>query len=746
MKETFINRNVGGGGSLNRSIKGFTAFTLAEMMVVMLIMSIILAAMAPVMTTRSKADSSSPWRYSPENLSDAYFGAGESQIAMIGQPNKLETDDAARLILNTSASLPIHLSFKRDNTTVGRLQLVGTNLVLGSGSMDHLTDGSNNISIGPNNLTQVTSGGSNIAIGDSALTSTTSGTSNIGIGTTLTANIDGNNNVAVGDDALTKANSTWNVAIGKNAYELGTGGSNTIVGGDAMSEGSGTNNVAVGTNSLWYGNGDGNVAIGANSNYKNASLTNFTNTTAIGFSSYASGEGAVAIGAEALTSSSDAIAIGHGSQADGESSIAIGSVAETADTIASGVRSIAIGDGAVASSSDTIAIGTYAKASKGSLAIGNIALINVTSGEYNTALGHATLRDNTEGSRNIAIGNAAMSSNISGSWNTAAGNSALYSNNQGDSNTAVGNASLTSNTSGDNNSAFGDGSLYYNTYGSNNVAVGYNSLRNAIGGSNNTSVGSNACSNVTGSNKTCIGANAGPDSGSSWSQDSVERIFIGSKSKFNDGPAVLEVHNGTANHYISKGPRYLSETAVVVNGSLIVKGPIVASIPKLGSNAHEPTGSQIAALFGSDDGSGNIRDAHNSFRTNSNSVENYFNSYGAFKGVNGNVDNLSDRRLKYVGKEFTAGLNKIKELKIFNYTFKKDETKTPHVGVIAQDLQKVFPDAVKKGTDGFLTIRFEDMFFAMINAIKELDTRMSALEKENRELKIRIEKLETKIK
>ena len=64
-------------------------------MVVMLIMSIILAAMAPVMTTRSKADSSSPWRYSPENLSDAFFGSGESQVAMIGQPNKLETDDPA---------------------------------------------------------------------------------------------------------------------------------------------------------------------------------------------------------------------------------------------------------------------------------------------------------------------------------------------------------------------------------------------------------------------------------------------------------------------------------------------------------------------------------------------------------------------------------------------------------------------------------------------------------------------------
>ncbi len=50
-------------------------------------------------------------------------------------------------------------------------------------------------------------------------------------------------------------------------------------------------------------------------------------------------------------------------------------------------------------------------------------------------------------------------------------------------------------------------------------------------------------------------------------------------------------------------------------------------------------------------------------------------------------------------------------------------------------MQKVFPDAVTKAKDGFLRIRFEDMFFAMINAIKELDSRITALEKENQELK-----------
>ena len=151
-------------------------FTLAEMMVVMLIMSIILAAMAPVMTTRSKADTSSPWRYSPENSSDAYFGAGNSQIAMIGQPNKLETDDSAKLIINSSDTLKPQIAFKRNNTNTGILSLdTKYNIILGKSSMDKLTTGDYNIAIGLNNLSELTSGQSNIAIGDSALAKNSSG-------------------------------------------------------------------------------------------------------------------------------------------------------------------------------------------------------------------------------------------------------------------------------------------------------------------------------------------------------------------------------------------------------------------------------------------------------------------------------------------------------------------------------------------------------------------------------------------
>ncbi len=674
----------GGGAPLSLSKRAFTAFTLAEMMVVMLIMSIILAAMAPVMTTRSKSDSSSPWRYSPENLSDAYFGAGESQIALIGQPNKLETDDAARLILNTSSSLPIHLSFKRDNTTVGRLQFVDTNLVLGSGSMDHLTTGgSNNISIGPNNLTQVTSGDSNIAIGDNALISNTSGRSNIGIGTTLSSNVDGNNNVAVGDDALTKANSTWNVAIGKNAYELGTGGSNTIVGGDAMSEGSGTNNVAVGTNSLWYGNGDGNVAVGANSNYKDTTLTTFTNSTAVGFSSYASGDSAtsigylstasaptsIAIGSSATASDTDTIAIGNSVTADGESAIAIGSNEVTHTTQALADKSLAIGDGAYAS------------------------------GEYSIAFGATT---EALGTRNISIGNNASTSNTD---TIAIG---VQSQTSGSSSVAIGQNSVV--TGGNYSAALG---YFSDASGHSAVAIGNNAK--AV---NNytTAIGANACRYVTGTNKTCIGANSGPSDPAQRSDSSTESLYFGSAGTFvrKDGR-----YNSAVNSILELHKR--GDYAVaVVNADFVIRGDLI-TMPRKKSGGRD-------ARYGG-------------MRTK------YIDNQIEFDNIGDPTESFfSDRRLKYVGKENLSGLKKIRQLKVFNYTFKKDETKTPHVGVIAQDLQKVFPDAVKKGTDGFLTIRFEDMFYAMINAIKELDTRMSALEKENQELKARIERLEAKIK
>ncbi|MBR1425155.1 tail fiber domain-containing protein [bacterium] len=120
---------------------------------------------------------------------------------------------------------------------------------------------------------------------------------------------------------------------------------------------------------------------------------------------------------------------------------------------------------------------------------------------------------------------------------------------------------------------------------------------------------------------------------------------------------------------------------------------------------------------------------------------------------------VSDIRLKNVEAPFTDGLEKIKKLNVYNYTFKSDPYKLAHVGVIAQDLKSIFPTAVQKTKDGFYKIRWDEMFYAAINAVKELNTkvenlivrvqndkaRLKALKEENVQLIKKLDELESEL-
>ena len=725
----------------------FNAFTLAEMMVVMLIMSIVLAAMAPVMTTKNKVDNSSPWKYSPNNSSDAYFGQGASMRAMIGQLNGEDTDNG-KLIINNLGSSFSHILFKNGNTILGDLYMSGNNLILGHRNGSSTSLGQNNINIGPNNWpsTDIT-GQSNIIIGDNAMTNLSTGSNNIGLGTTLTALTTGTGNVTIGDNSLISVTTgSGNIGLGNEANPAITTASKTI---------------AIGANSV--ASSLGAIAIG--SNIERAEGTEKNGAIARGGGSIAIGNGAIcnyeddvnglsiAIGTDAKANSEDdsvnaAIAIGYGADSNSASTIAIGTTASATggsavaigtDARATGGRSIAIGpsngrgDGdnegstmAAGDNSIALGIGAYSVGTA-SIAIGN----NAQVGESNNIAIGSNAKAPKDDSRyvtadNIAIGNNAMGNSVKAYNSIAIGTEALNNiNSSGGMDTAIGWHASTNNTSGYYNTAVGSAALYYNKTGASNTAIG-----------------SGACQYVTGSNKTCIGADSGPTDNSDWAKDNTERIFIGKQSKYNNGPAVLEVHNGISEYQLHNG-RGMAKSVVVINGALLVKGGIVTSMPWVddgkfksdgGVNMIGRTGGQLEPVDMDWDHSGSQMSAE--FDTN---------AHGRFKSPNsGNF--YSDRRLKYVSKENTSGLDKIRQLKVFNYTFKKDTTKTPHVGVIAQDLQKVFPNAVKKGTDGFLTIRMEDMFYAVINAIKELDAKYQAQEKRINELEKRVEKLEAKSK
>ena len=696
----------------------YTAFTLAEMMVVMLIMSIILAAMAPVMTTRNKIDNSSPWRYSPQNASNAYFGAGQAMHALIGQVEATENDNG-KLVINTLGSTMSHILFKSNNDILGDLYFSGSSIVLGNRRNASLTIGNENINIGHENWSNASAleGSSNITIGDNSMQALTTGSNNIGIGTTLKAVQSGNNNVAVGDNSLTATTGSGNIAIGGNANQTSNTHSTIAIGRNSSALGLGA--IAIGSNRLATEN-DGAAINGA--------LAGSRESIAIGGGSSAGQTASIAIGENANASETSAVAIGKGTVASGQNSIVIGSGS-------------AEGDASIAINGTASARVPALEVDRPDLLGRNAIAINGTASAGNSiAIGGATSRSQNSvaigsGATAVGLSAVAINSKVTSEFNSIAINGTVNSSNA---------IALIARATGENAIGIGiDGTAD----GWNSIAIGKNATAStlnviAIGnnatarGVNNIAIGKNACKNVTGSNKICIGADSGPARGTTWASDDYERVFIGGRSKFNNADAVLEVHNSGKHVYAHDGGQYsANDSTVVVNGNLFVKGHITSFIvDRYGNNVSD---FRTLERSKSDENNASLKYMYSGEEVNPNSLLRYGTGYRKTS---------SDRRLKYVGKENTSGLDKIRQLKIFNFTYKKDPTKEPHVGVIAQDLQKVFPNAVKKGADGFLTIRMEDMFYAVINAIKELDSRVTALEKENKELKTRLDKLEAKIK
>jgi hypothetical protein len=80
----------------------------------------------------------------------------------------------------------------------------------------------------------------------------------------------------------------------------------------------------------------------------------------------------------------------------------------------------------------------------------------------------------------------------------------------------------------------------------------------------------------------------------------------------------------------------------------------------------------------------------------------------------------SDRRLKKDIKPVENALSKIQEINGVTYNYKVDKSDEPkRVGVIAQDVQKVLPEAVSKDEKGYLNVRYSELVPLTINAIKE---------------------------
>ncbi|MEQ9403316.1 MAG: tail fiber domain-containing protein, partial [Cyclobacteriaceae bacterium] len=134
-----------------------------------------------------------------------------------------------------------------------------------------------------------------------------------------------------------------------------------------------------------------------------------------------------------------------------------------------------------------------------------------------------------------------------------------------------------------------------------------------------------------------------------------------------------------------------------------------------------------------------------------------------FTDINGTAENLiinssgvfssSDRRLKENIVLLQNTIEKLNVLGGYNYNYKADATKKQQIGVIAQELEKVFPELVSIDERGFKIVNYQGLIPVLMQALKEQqmeidllnsklknqESKLSELSNENKEMKNDIE-------
>jgi len=108
---------------------------------------------------------------------------------------------------------------------------------------------------------------------------------------------------------------------------------------------------------------------------------------------------------------------------------------------------------------------------------------------------------------------------------------------------------------------------------------------------------------------------------------------------------------------------------------------------------------------------------------------------GNLLNSNNSYGSLSDVRLKENIVDATPKLDDLMQVKVRNYNLKDDVNKTKQIGVVAQELETVFPGMIETDGDGIKAVKYSVFVPIMLKAIQEqqalitsLTARIAALE------------------
>jgi hypothetical protein len=301
--------------------------------------------------------------------------------------------------------------------------------------------------------------------------------------------------------------------------------------------------------------------------------------------------------------------------------------------------------------------------------------ITATAGNVVITAGNLTLPNtNAAGTQGlISLGGSRFINNF-GTQNTfiglSAGNLALTTA-SATGNAAVGNNTLTALTTGSGNCAFGGGTLLNDTTGIQNSGFGNACLFNVIGGSKNCALGFQVLNQLTTGN-------------------------------YNIGLGTPDGTNGSGVSYTSSE----SSNIVIANSGTTGESNVIR-IGTTGTGNGQQSKCFIAGIF------------------------------GVTVGVSGLpvvVDNTGNLGTVVSSKRFKENIEDLDDTNVLDlnpvsFNYKADKSKSIHYGLIAEDVENVFPQLVVYDDLGLpMSVKYQDLPVLLLHEIKQLAARIEELE------------------
>ncbi len=581
-------------------------------------------------------------------------------------------------MLINSLSAQVRLDVEGDAKILGKMEIiqaVGDSSLLIGANAGLNDDGNNN-----NTFVGTNAGKSNIAGASNAFFGRNAGASNI----------NATSNSFFGERAgFSTINGASNAFFGRDAgISNTTGASNAYFGKDAGKNFNNTKSTILGTDAETTGDLDRAIAIGHNA------IVGCANCAVIG----GTGVDAVKVGIGTTTPAAELDVIGKMAiiQAVGDSSLFIGANAGMND------------DG---TQNENTFVGTNAGKSNATgifnTFFGKDAGKSNTTAPANAFFGWKSGSSNTTGSTNSFFGSSAGQSNTTGSANAFFGGDAGIQNSTGFANAFFGHTAGRNNNTGKFNAFFGGDAGHQNSNGTYNAYFGYSAGRNT-NNTRSTLLGNNAQTVDSLDRAIAIGYNAivGCDNCAVIGGTGVDAVKVGIGTT-TPGAALQVVGSG----FFGADSNSLPSS---VGGGIRIFKDATSNDGNIFAYDYGTGGGPLGLLLQQPGGNVGIGAIDASCKLN----------------VTGNICSngnaiTSDERFKKQIKRIQNPLAKIARLEGYTYQMRTNEfqgrnfSEGSNLGLLAQNVEKVFPELVTTLQDGYKAVNYDGLIPVLVEGMNE---------------------------